>query len=316
MKRCAMLAGIAGLRIVLASPAQAISNGPGGRLYMGALTTVNGTNYISLKSYQIGKDWNIVGSLQDHGTIIQRNTGARFIDRMWVCADSDADGDITDDDADYVATLAVAGNTWNGYGYGSDFEIVGKRIFRMPTRYGYKIDYCERTNTAAYSDIRNWVTRALPDLTPSLDGGAAAGMIGGHYACWTMADNATYGTWTNLAIAIDLNDDGDAEDVVNGTNEWRAIFNRASASGTWNDPDRVWPDSEFIEGENSWFLLVNRGGSSLIVIELNANGEFAGTGKPNPDDYIRLIASGAFNGSIEFDSQLKVPPRASLFMMK
>ena len=58
------------------------------------------------------------------------SAGARFIDRMWVCADSDADGDITDDDADYVATLAVGGNTWNGYGYGSDFEIVGKRIFR------------------------------------------------------------------------------------------------------------------------------------------------------------------------------------------
>jgi len=63
------------------------------------------------------------------------NEAARYLNRAWIVTDTHGDGDLTDNDTDYVAELPSSGNTWNGWGFGEDYEILGNKLYRGADRY-------------------------------------------------------------------------------------------------------------------------------------------------------------------------------------
>jgi hypothetical protein len=219
---------------------------------------------------------------------------------VFVCKDAYGDGDLTDNDADYIAQVYH-----QGIGSERDFELLENRLYASST-YSYLehgvdgIFYYQKESDNSITRHNYFYDRdgdpggVKTGIPLNFTGeGIAAARIDGHDAVWSML---RVGTKNGLAIFIDLNDDGDAmdnADVTGTVSEYRVIYWDNSASGSQNDPatGESWNDLELITNENgTMFLLVqdtlNRWarGRAMMVVELTDNGEYVGG-----DDGVKLI---------------------------
>ena len=227
-----------------------------------------------------------------------------FRSHLQINTDTFGDGDITDDDGDYVArTSELVGSE-------RDFEILEKRLY-WGSWWSYVhgsdgIFYHQREDNGSITRHHFYHDRGWPYPQPGgpLDvyglGGVAVGKVQGHHAAWTNGYEADCGPWGlwYLSSFIDLNDDGDAMDnaEVTGTvDEYQIIYNNNSVTGipgNLHQLNWLWTDFELVTNEEGdMFLLVLNSynnwqyGRSLLVLELDDNGDFTGG-----NDAFKLIA--------------------------
>ena len=250
-----------------------------------------------------------------------------------VVTDTNSDGDLTDNDEDYLTTS----NTYGTPTFQQDWEFLGNRAYFASSytqnfapdidgdpgtfRVSDAIGYYERLGDGSIADPKPFLWTRPSQTQFGLNGlnpitvAMAAAVVDGHDSVWFVNHSQSWVSGVqsesnDLMFATDLNDDGDAMDA----GEQSIIFSNGSASnGGWDNPDDGgWTDMEVVEHDGTMFLIIQDTsagwhiGRSLMVVELLPNGHYVGG-----DDGIHLIAATDLGGAggdwevlteIEFDA--------------
>ena len=251
--------------------------------------------------------------------------------RYHIVRDTYSDGDLTDNVEDYVAP-SICTSIWAE----RDFEIYGRRLYGVsgyaaaePGEFGQGSDsiiYVDNNagtfskhmffGEGSYGGIPN---PTMPTLSFYEPAGMAAGKVMDNLGAW---HEAAWGlsTGNNVALFADFNNDGDAmdnEDVA-GIREFRVVYTNLSSSVAGDDPG--YPDDfELVKNaDNTMFLLI-LDATKVIVVELADNGEFAGYGQADPNDYVTVITGLPSVTEMEFDwlgsGYPQVPEPATLLLV-
>ena len=249
-----------------------------------------GTSYIWYAAPTVGFTENGTMAIPDPtGTFL--NAGEYFVNGhdyhglYAIATDTNSDGDITDDDEDYIA---MAPSPFVHTAQDTEFSN-GKLFMSKFWGTGTGLVYWTRNGdgSIAAPSFFVWEDPSRTDLgvdgiNPSAEGFAAT-VIDGHDAIYMITTlKLSWPGVQQVMLFIDLNDDGDGMDVGEQFNIW----DDDSGEELWDNVHSGFKnDIEIVENaDGTKFLLIQdtydhwEVGQTLHVIELLDNGDYAGAG--------------------------------------
>ena len=194
------------------------------------------------------------------------NVGNDYRHSLFICRDSDSDGDCTDDTADYT-------QIWNGHPAwdnvdGVDHEIVDGILYCNP----YWGPIRKLLPNGTYSDWSPVSGTNYASVWPSANIAAGKVKIGGvdRPAVWYLTND---NNWEyRLRVAVDKNGDGDATDA----GEVDVLMQVANPASPEAHGIGVYSELEFVTNSvGTRFLLALLGDQSkLVVLQLNDDGTY------------------------------------------